>query len=49
VSELMGSGETLVSLVPDARSDVATTMIYTHVLQRGARAVRSPADGLLPD
>jgi integron integrase len=30
-------------------SDVTTTMIYTHVLQRGARAVRSPADGLLPD
>ena len=22
-------------------------MIYTHVLQRGAHAVRSPADGLL--
>jgi integron integrase len=27
-------------------SDVATTMIYTHVLQRGALGVRSPADGL---
>lgn len=25
-------------------TDVATTMIYTHVLNRGARAVRSPAD-----
>lgn len=25
-------------------SDVSTTMIYTHVLNRGARAVRSPAD-----
>jgi integron integrase len=24
--------------------DVATTMIYTHVLQRGAKAVRSPLD-----
>jgi hypothetical protein len=26
---------------------VRTTMIYTHVLQRGAHAVRSPADALL--
>jgi integron integrase len=26
--------------------DVATTMIYTHVLNRGGRGVRSPADGL---
>lgn len=25
-------------------SDVKTTMIYTHVLQRGGRAVRSPLD-----
>jgi site-specific recombinase XerD len=32
-------------------SDVRTTMIYTHVLNRGGRGVRSPADGLarLPD
>jgi integron integrase len=28
--------------------DVATTMIYTHVLNRGPSAVRSPADDLLP-
>lgn len=27
-------------------SDVRTTMIYTHVLNRGARGVRSPADRL---
>jgi site-specific recombinase XerD len=27
-------------------ADVATTMIYTHVLNRGGRAVRSPLDGL---
>lgn len=27
-------------------SDVRTTMIYTHVLNRGGRAVRSPLDGL---
>jgi site-specific recombinase XerD len=27
-------------------ADVSTTMIYTHVLQRGALGVRSPADGL---
>lgn len=26
--------------------DVSTTMIYTHVLRRGAAGVRSPADGL---
>lgn len=26
-------------------ADVSTTMIYTHVLNRGARAVRSPLDG----
>lgn len=26
--------------------DVTTTMIYTHVLNRGAKGVRSPADGL---
>jgi site-specific recombinase XerD len=27
-------------------SDVRTTMIYTHVLNRGGLGVRSPADGL---
>jgi integron integrase len=27
-------------------ADVSTTMIYTHVLSRGAHGVRSPADGL---
>ncbi len=26
--------------------DVSTTMIYTHVLNRGGRAVRSPADAM---
>jgi site-specific recombinase XerD len=26
--------------------DVRTTMVYTHVLNKGARAVRSPADQL---
>ncbi len=26
--------------------DVKTTMIYTHVLNRGGKAVRSPMDGL---
>jgi len=29
-----------------AYKDVRTTMIYTHVLNRGGRGVRSPADGL---
>jgi len=28
-------------------ADVSTTMIYTHVLNRGGRGVRSPLDGLL--
>ena len=28
--------------------DVATTMIYTHVLNRGGKGVRSPLDGLDP-
>ena len=27
-------------------SDVSTTMIYTHVMNRGARGVRSPLDRL---
>ena len=27
-------------------SDVSTTMIYPHVLNRGGRGVRSPLDGL---
>ena len=27
--------------------DVKTTMIYTHVLNRGGHGVQSPADGLL--
>jgi len=26
--------------------DLNTTMLYTHVLQRGARGARSPLDGL---
>jgi len=25
--------------------DVKTTMVYTHVLQRGSKGVRSPLDG----
>jgi len=29
--------------------DVKTTMIYTHVLNRGGRGVQSPADGFFPD
>lgn len=27
-------------------ADVSTTMIYTHVLNRGGQGVRSPLDGL---
>ena len=30
-------------------SDVRTTMIYTHVVNRGPGAVRSPVDGLIHD
>lgn len=29
-------------------TDVKTTMIYTHVLNRGGKGVRSPMDGLPP-
>jgi len=29
-------------------ADVSTTMIYTHVLNRGGRGVRSPLGGLRP-
>lgn len=29
-------------------SDVSTMMIYTHVLNRGGRGVRSPLDGRAP-
>lgn len=28
-------------------ADVKTTMIYTHVLNRGGRAVRSPLDAVV--
>jgi len=28
------------------RKDVQTTMVYTHVLNRGGKGVRSPADSL---
>ncbi len=31
-----------------AHHDVSTTMIYTHVLNRGPGAVRSPADLIFP-
>ncbi len=30
-------------------SDVSTTMIYTHVLNRGGRGVRSPLDSIAAD
>jgi hypothetical protein len=29
-----------------SRKDVSTTMIYTHVLNRGGKGVRSPVDSL---
>jgi hypothetical protein len=33
------------SVGKDPRSDVSTTMIYTHVLNRPGVSVRSPLDG----
>jgi site-specific recombinase XerD len=30
----------------DIRKDVKTTMIYTHVLNKGGHGVRSPVDAL---
>ena len=41
--ELFERFERVVALVDD---DVSTTMVYTHVLNRGGRGVRSPADSL---
>ena len=32
--------------VPCGPEDVRTTMIYTHVLNKGGHGVRSPVDGL---
>jgi len=29
-----------------AQADIRTTMIYTHVLNKGGRGMRSPLDGL---
>jgi hypothetical protein len=36
-----------ISLLFSFHTDVRTTMIYTHVLNRGGKGVRSPADGLV--
>ena len=33
-------------LLEEGYKDVKTTMVYTHVLKRGGRGVKSPADSL---
>lgn len=40
------SGRGEVSLPQLGHSDVSTTMIYTHVMNKGARGVKSPLDRL---
>jgi hypothetical protein len=37
----------MISGRPKSHRDVKTTMIYTHVLNRGGHGVQSPADRLL--
>ena len=43
---IRGFGRTIQEL--RGHHDVSTTMIYTHVLNRGGLGVRSPLDGGLP-
>ncbi len=43
---LYGSGPRLMECVGLRIKDIRTTQIYTHVLERGGNAVKSPLDNL---
>ena len=48
IPALPGGKERLMGRAKPAKEGRSTTMIYTHVLNRGPAAVRSPADRMFP-